>query len=163
MKANSAPSLLLTRTMATGNNIESQAAFGDRPLIAVVDDDASFLRSVGRLLDSAGYGVRMFGSGREFLAALPEVEPRCVVLDVHMPGMTGLELLEQLAAQGSPFPAILVTAHDTPQTRERARNSGSAGLLLKPFDKQSLLTAINGAIASHPCQTPASGRVRSHR
>lgn len=134
--------------MATAYNIENETGSSDRPLIAVVDDDASFLRSVGRLLDSAGYGVRMFGSGREFLDALAEVEPLCAVLDVHMPGMTGLELLEQLAAIGSPFPAILVTAHDTPQTRERARNSGSAGFLLKPFDKQSLLAAIVGAMNS---------------
>lgn len=149
--------MLLTRLMATAYNIENETGSGDRPLIAVVDDDASFLRSVGRLLDSAGYGVKMFGSGKEFLDALSEVEPRCAVLDVHMPGMTGLELLEQLAAIGSPFPAILVTAHDTPLTRERARNSGSAGFLLKPFDKQNLLAAIGSALSSRSA-TPAAVR-----
>ena len=95
------------------------------PLIVVVDDDVSFLRSVGRLLRSAGYAVATFGSGREFLAALPALSPRCLVLDVHMPGMTGLELYERLAAQGASVPVVFVTAYDTPQNRERARQAGS--------------------------------------
>ncbi len=112
------------------------------PLIAVVDDDASFLRSVGRLLRSTGYAVATFGSARELLAALPALAPSCLVLDVHMPEMTGLDLYERLTAQGTSVPAIFVTAYDTPQTLERARQAGCVGLLLKPFDKESLLKTL---------------------
>jgi FixJ family two-component response regulator len=119
-----------------------------RPLIAVVDDDASFLRSVGRLLGTAGYAVEMFGSALEFLASLPAVSPQCLVVDVHMPGMTGLELQERLARQDSCLPIIFVTAYDTPQTREHAHRAGSFGLLLKPFDQQALLQAIGEAVKS---------------
>ncbi len=120
------------------------------PLIAVVDDDVSFLRSVGRLLRSAGYRVETFSSAREFLEALPSHAPDCLVLDVHMPGMTGLELHEWLLSQSYSLPVIFVTAYDTPQTREHAQRSGSFGLLLKPFDKAGLLEAIGRAIGSPP-------------
>ncbi len=114
--------------------------------VAVVDDDASFLRSVGRLLRSEDYSVETFGSAREFLAAEPGSKPGCLVLDVHMPEMTGLELQEQLAAQGSRLPVIFVTAHDSPQLRARAQLAGGLGVLLKPFDKDSLLQAIAKAL-----------------
>jgi FixJ family two-component response regulator len=115
------------------------------PRVTVVDDDPSFLRSVGRLLRSAGYLVETFGSPRQFLSALPGWVPQCLVLDVHMPEMTGLELYERLSACGHCVPVIFVTAYDTPQTREQARRSGSAGLLLKPFDKEALLRRIGQA------------------
>jgi FixJ family two-component response regulator len=115
-------------------------------LIAIVDDDASFLRSMGRLLKSAGYGVAVFGSAGAFLSALDELSPCCLVLDVHMPELTGLQLQDRLEAQGSRVPIIFVTAYDTPQTRERARRVGSFGLLLKPFPQDALLQAINQAI-----------------
>ncbi len=116
-----------------------------RPLIAVVDDDESFLRSLGRLLRSVGYSVKTYNKSTDFLAALPGSLPRCIVADVHMSGMSGLELLEQLATQGYPLPVILMTAYDTPQTRERARKAGCIGLLLKPFDDQELLRVIRDA------------------
>ena len=121
------------------------------PSIVVVDDDASFLRSVGRLLGSAGYPVATFSAARELLAALPGVPPRCLVLDVHMPEMTGLELQEQLTASGLHCPVVFMTAYDTPQIRERARQAGGMGLLIKPFDKQELLDAIAKSLDwSHP-------------
>jgi FixJ family two-component response regulator len=128
-----------------------------RPLIAVVDDDPSFLRSVGRLLRSTGYAVATFGTAREFIAALPGIAPTCVVLDVHMPDMTGLELQERLATQGRCPPTVLVTAYDTPQTRERARQAGSFGLLVKPFDKQELLNALAEAMRCQ-CSEAAAGQ-----
>ncbi len=133
-------------TLTGIGNLEDCAGPLVRTAIAVVDDDASFLRSVGRLLRSAGYGVEMFGSAREFLATLPSGQPQCLVLDVHMPEMTGLQLQENLAAQGCQVPIIFMTAYDTPQTREHASRPGSMGLLLKPFDKQSLLDAIQAAL-----------------
>jgi FixJ family two-component response regulator len=119
-------------------------------LIAVVDDDVSFLRSVGRLLLSAGYQVQTFSSAREFLAALPSFAPHCLVVDVHMPDMTGLELLDWLRAQGSDLPTILVTAYDTPKTRDHAQRAGTFGLLLKPFDKLALMDAIDCAVGRPP-------------
>ncbi len=124
------------------------------PLVTVVDDDASFLRSVGRLLRSSGYTVETYGSARQLLEALPAALPRCLILDVHMPEMTGLQLQEQLAAQGYCVPIIFVTAYDTPQTREHARRAGSFGLILKPFDKGQLLLAIQEAVR---CQTNGGG------
>ena len=133
--------------------IRNQSDDSARPLIAVVDDDASFLRSIGRLLCSVGYAVKTFGSAREFLASLPGSSPQCVVLDIHMPEMTGLELQDWLAERGSCVPVILMTAYDTPQTRQRARQAGGFGFLLKPFDKQALLNAVAAAVS---CQLPGT-------
>jgi FixJ family two-component response regulator len=101
-----------------------------------------FLRSVGRLLRSAGFATATFSSGREFLAALPGLAPGCVLVDVHMPEMTGLQLQERLAESGFRFPLIFITAYDSPQTREHAQREGCAGLLLKPFERQTLFEAI---------------------
>ncbi len=120
------------------------APAGER--IAVVDDDASFLRSVGRLLRVAGYTVETFTSAGKLLASLATSLPRCLVLDVQMPGMTGLQLQDTLTARGYCLPAIFVTALDTPSVRKRARQAGAFGLLLKPFDQSALLTAIHEAI-----------------
>ena len=146
-----------------GNVLGRTARPADRPLIAVVDDDASFLRSVGRLLRAAGYDVQMFGTARDFLAHLPACKPQCLVLDVHMPGMSGLELQERLAADGSCLPIIFVTAYDTPQTRESARRAGGFGLLLKPFDQQALLQTIAFALSGQPPDTAPSQDPRQDR
>ncbi len=94
-------------------------------------------------------------SAREFLASLPGCSPQCVVLDIHMPEMTGLELQARLAAQGWCVPVILMTAYDTPQTRQRARQAGGFGLLLKPFDKQALLNAVAAAVSCQLSGTPS--------
>lgn len=120
------------------------------PFIAVVDDDTPFLRSVGRLLRFAGYAVETFSSARQFLASLATKVPRCLVLDVHMPEMTGLQLQEVLATRGCCVPVVLMTAYDTPQIREQARKVGSFGLLLKPFDQEALLRAVRVAIGCEP-------------
>ncbi len=123
--------------------------------VVVVDDDPSFLRAMGRLVRAAGFKVEMFGSPRKFLEALPELSPRVLVLDVHMPEMTGLELHERLVASGVHLPVVFVTAFDTPQTRERASKAGSAGLLLKPFDEAALLQAISSATGARKGSNPA--------
>ena len=127
------------------------------PLIAVVDDDQSVVKSLARMLRLAGYAVETFGSAAEFLAALPTAPPQCLVLDVHMPKMSGLELQEQLAAQESCVPVIFMTAYDTPpQTRASIHRAGGFGLLLKPFANEALLCAIREALS---CQShdPAAG------
>ena len=127
-----------------------------KPLIAVVDDDRSVVKSLARMLRSAGYAVETFGSAREFLASLPASPPQCLVLDVHMPEMSGLELQDRLAAEESCVPVILMTAHDTPQTRERAHRAGSFGLLLKPFANEALLRAIREAVRCQSQDPPIS-------
>jgi FixJ family two-component response regulator len=127
---------------------QNQSSEAAKPLLAVVDDDESFLRSVSRLLRSVGYTVTTFGSARAFLASLPESSPQCLVLDIHMPEMTGFELQDRIVAQGFRVPVIFVTACDTPETRARAHHVGSFGLLVKPFDKQSLFDAIGVAVSS---------------
>jgi len=117
-----------------------------KPLIAVVDDDPSVVKSLARALRLAGYEVAPFGSAQAFLGAVATLLPQCLVLDVHMPEMTGFELQDRLAAQDFCVPVIFVTAHDTPQTRARARRAGSFGFLLKPFDPQALFRAIAEAV-----------------
>jgi FixJ family two-component response regulator len=138
--------LVLSGIMIRSEMIRPEADTTGPWLVAVVDDDASFLRSVGRLLRSVGYAVETFGSARQLLSFLTTSSPRCLVLDVNMPEMTGLRLQESLEAQGYCVPVILMTAFDTPQTREHAGRAGSFGLLLKPFDTGALLQAIREAI-----------------
>ncbi len=110
-----------------------------------MDDDEFFLRSVARLLRSHGYPVQTFGSGREFLDAGIINKPQCLVLDVHMPGMGGPELHQELLARGCDFPVVFVTADVTPQTLQHMRDRGCR-LLLKPFDQDILSAAIRNAI-----------------
>ena len=121
-----------------------------KPFIAVVDDDRSIVKSLARMLRLAGYAVETFGSAGEFLASLPAASPQCLVLDVHMPEMSGVELQDRLSAQESCVPIIFITAHDTPQTRERIHRAGACGLLLKPFANEELLCAIRNALS---CQS----------
>lgn len=111
----------------------------------MVDDDVSFVRSVGRLLRSAGYPVETFASGDDFLAALPAAAPECLVVDVHMPQMDGLELHDKLLAQGIAFPIVFMTAQETPQILHHVQEAHSE-LLLKPFDRQALVHAIARAV-----------------
>ena len=119
-------------------------------LIAVVDDDVSFLCLVGGRLRSAGYLVASFASARELLAAWPSFSPQYLVLDVHMPDTTAVASRDWRRAQGCDLPVILVTSLDPPKAREHAQRAGSYGLLLKPLDKLSLMSAINRAVGSPP-------------
>ena len=132
--------------MMPNKGLQNQGSLAEGPLIAVVDDDASFLRSVGRLLRSVGYVAETFSTGREFLSSLSDRRPQCLVADLHMLEMSDPDLQERLAAQGCSVPVIYVAAYDTPQMQERARKLGSCGLLLKPFDNKALLQAIREAI-----------------
>lgn len=117
------------------------------PLIAVIDDDHSILKSLGRLLRVAGYAVEIFASAEQFLSGLDTSMPRCLVLDVQMPGMSGFELQSRLKDMGHLVPVVFITAHDTPQTRAAARQSGAIALLFKPFQITALLAAIEEATA----------------
>jgi len=116
------------------------------PLISIVDDDPSVRRALGRLLHAAGYAVETYASAREFLDASPLHRTTCLLLDVHLGGMNGFDLRDQLTTEGVPFPIIFITAHDDSQTRERAGERGAAGYLTKPFNRRTLLEAIDSAL-----------------
>ena len=110
-------------------------------MIAIVDDDPSIRRSLHRLVQTAGYAAQTFGSAREYLEWLPRGQAACLVLDVHMDGMSGLELHQRLAV-----PVLFITGHDDAVTRASVEKSG-AGYLWKPFEEQAVLEAIRHATA----------------
>ena len=110
--------------------------------IYVVDDDESIRKALQRLLRSAGYHTVAFASAEDFMDYAPESDEGCLVLDILLPGMTGLELQESLASSGATYPVIFMTAHDNPQWQARAKKEGAFGYLQKPFSEQSLLDAI---------------------
>jgi FixJ family two-component response regulator len=116
------------------------------PAIVVIDDDASVRRALQRLLRSAGFTVETFATAREFLAADQWAQTGCLVLDIHLPGMSGVELQEYLAASGVPIPIVFITAHDDVSTRERVQRAGAVGYLRKPFEQGTLIEAISRAI-----------------
>lgn len=113
--------------------------------IYVVDDDESARTGLGRLLRSAGFKVETFASAQEFLDQ-GHLEPvALLVLDVRMPGISGLELQKRLAARGSKLPIIFLTAFEDPQARSEALNSGAVAFLQKPVDEATLLEAVKRA------------------
>jgi FixJ family two-component response regulator len=119
-----------------------------RSLVCLVDDDAAVLRGLGLLLRAAGFDVAVFPSAEDFLQAPHRARPDCLVLDVHLGGLSGFDLYERLLAAGTAIPTIFITGHDDVPTRERARRAGAAGYLRKPFDGETLVAAIEGAL--HP-------------
>ena len=118
------------------------------PLISVVDDDESVRESLSGLIRSVGFGVMVFASAEELLTSdrLPDTD--CLILDVRMPGMNGLELQRQLAASHMSIPVIFITAHGDEESRVRALNGGAVEYLLKPFSEEALLSAIDAALKS---------------
>jgi len=116
-------------------------------MIGIVDDDASILRALKRLLGTAGFSVRTFGSGEEFLdsAAVPEFD--CLLLDIHLAGMSGFEVQRRLAAAGRYIPIIFITAHHDSEARDELDTVSNTCCLRKPVDEHTLLGAINNAIA----------------
>jgi FixJ family two-component response regulator len=111
--------------------------------VYVVDDDESIRRALKRLLRSAGYHAVTFNSAEDFMETTSRRGQGCLVLDIRLPGMTGLDLQAKLAALGEKYPVIFMTAHDNPQWREMAKNAGAVAYLRKPFDEESLLDAIH--------------------
>jgi FixJ family two-component response regulator len=118
-----------------------------RPLVLVVDDNPSVRKSLSRLLAAAGYTVEAFASAREFLTREPSEGPCCLVLDVRMPGLTGIELQEALAAAGRRMSIVFVTGHVDVRMSVKAMKGGAVDLLTKPIDREELLAAIARAVA----------------
>ena len=117
----------------------------DARLLAVVDDDDDVRVALRRLVSSAGFMVETYASGAEFLHALHDHRPHCVVLDLHMPGMSGFEVQGALARAHADVPVVIITGHDTPEARERALKLGATAYLCKPVDDEALLGAITEA------------------
>jgi FixJ family two-component response regulator len=115
-------------------------------LVLVVDDDPSVRKSLSRLLASADYTVETFASAREFLARESHPGPCCLVLDVRMPGLTGIELQEMLAATGRRMSIVFVTGHADVPTSVKAMKAGAVDLLTKPVDVHDLIAAIQRAL-----------------
>jgi FixJ family two-component response regulator len=114
--------------------------------IAIVEDDTSMCTALERLLRAAGFQVAAFPSAEEFLGRPGQERFSCLVLDIHLGGMSGLDLHRHLAAAGAAVPIVFITAHDDVATREKARKAGAAAYLRKPFDRADLLRAIHGAL-----------------
>jgi len=111
--------------------------------VYVIDDDASIRRALKRLLKSAGYHAATFESAEAFMNCPSTGGEGCLLLDILLPGMTGLELQENLAARGAKVPVIFMTAHDNPQWQERVEKAGALAYLRKPFDEHALLDAVD--------------------
>ena len=116
------------------------------PLVSIVDDDVSVRRSTRRLLHSAGLRVEAFASAEEFLMSGRAEETACLVLDLRMPGMNGLQLQRRLAEDSNPVPIVFVTAHSSPEEERQALQAGAIQFLQKPISKEVLLLAIRNAL-----------------
>ncbi len=113
-----------------------------RPVIAIVDDDASVRPSTLRLIRSFGYRAEAFGSGEEFLGSPRAAETACLVLDVRMPGMDGLEVQRRLAENGARIPIVFLTGRATDDEERRARLGGAVEFLRKPVGRAALLDVL---------------------
>lgn len=115
--------------------------------IAILDDDHSVRTAIGRLLKTSQMDVELFATSIELFNAIERKRPNCIVLDLQMPGMSGLDVMRFLVQSGVHIPTILITAHDGPRTRESCLGAGAAAYLCKPLDADELLKAIEEAIA----------------
>ncbi|MFL6590122.1 MAG: response regulator transcription factor [Chthoniobacterales bacterium] len=143
----------------TGGNVPAPAP---ADIICVIDDDASVRKSVGRLLQSAGLEVRVFSEAEVFLDFLASTPVPVVILDVWMAGMSGMELLVHLCARSPWTRAIFITGHDDRAAQVTVMAAGAFGFLIKPFDDEELLIAVNRAL-SIPRQGPTGPGARPPR
>jgi FixJ family two-component response regulator len=119
-----------------------------KPLVSVVEDDRFFRDSMRRLMRSLGYAAEAFASAADFLASPRLGETACLIADVHMPAMTGIELYRRLIDNGCAIPTILVTAYPNDVDRVRALNDGVVCYLRKPVDEQHLKRCLRAALTS---------------
>jgi two-component system response regulator FixJ len=118
----------------------------DNPVIHIVDDDAAVRQSLAFLLGSAGLAVRLYESAPAFLEALSGVKSGCLITDIRMPGMTGLELLHELKAKSCGLPAIVITGHGDVPLAVEAMKAGAVDFIEKPFDQEAILNAVKTAL-----------------
>ena len=125
-------------------------------MIYIVDDDQSVRTNLARLMRSAGFSARTFASAEEFLASTEPLESGCLLLDVTLPGLSGLQLQAELNKRGIRLPVIAVSARDDSETSETARRLGARCFFRKPVDDQALIDAIHWAQAPDDQETKAS-------
>lgn len=125
--------------------------------IALVDDDPSIRRGVARMLELSGLAVTTFGSAEALLESDPATTFDCLVLDIHLPGMSGPEVYGGLLGRGAAPPAVFITAHDATETQEMLQRVGPATCLRKPFRSQQLLEAIRRALPAATDHSPRHG------
>ena len=125
------------------------------PVVAIVDDEDSVRRALERLLRSAGIAPEVFASGEKFLESLSLRRPDCVVLDLHMPGVTGFDVQARMNASGCRIPVIVITGHDSAESRARVEALGAAAYLRKPVGANLLLEAIQRATTGRNGSPPA--------
>ena len=118
--------------------------------IYIVDDDDSVRRAMKRLIRSAGMKARTFASAGELLDFEGLNQNACMIIDIMLQGMSGLELYTELQARGYSLPVIFITGFDSPQTRHQAKDAGAVGYFRKPIDDQALLDSIAWALAKRP-------------
>jgi FixJ family two-component response regulator len=119
----------------------------ETPVISIVDDDESVREAIESLMKSVGYVAKVFPSAGDFLSSGKVADTDCLILDVQMPGMSGLELQNRLAASESRVPIIFISAHCDAEARARALEAGAVGFLQKPFGEDALLKAIDSSLA----------------
>jgi FixJ family two-component response regulator len=123
-----------------------EAAMSDGAVVHIIDDDESLRSALDSLLRSVGLETRVFGSVRQFLDAGPAEAPGCIVLDVRLPGMSGLDFQSQLADLGVHLPVVLITGHGDIPMSVRAMKAGAVDFLQKPFRDQDMIDAVSTAI-----------------
>ena len=131
----------MKRSGRTGDT-RGQPSPGEPPLVAIIDDDASVRQSTRRLIRSFGYRAEAFGSGEEFLSSASAAESACLVLDVRMPGMDGLEVQRRLAERDARIPIVFLTGQASDDEERRARSAGALAFLRKPVGKATLLQVL---------------------
>ena len=124
----------------------------EAPLISIVDDDALARDGIRELVDSLGYNTATFMSAEHFLEDGMIAETTCLITDLQMPGLSGLELQQALRSQGYHTPVILITAYPNEKHRTRVLGNGAVGFLTKPFDERSLIECLTVAIESRSSQ-----------
>jgi FixJ family two-component response regulator len=127
-----------------------------RPLVAIVDDDESLRNATRDLLRAAGFSTATFEDAESFLGSGSRASTACLVADMRMPGMTGLELYQALVASGDAIPTVIITAHPEEVTQSRAREAGITCYLSKPFEPDDLLECVREALAKPRGPIPKS-------
>ena len=117
-------------------------------MVAIIEDDESYRVAVRRLLKSAGFSVQSFASAEDFLNSGEQRETGCLIADIRMPGMSGLDLQSKLNSDQCPIPTIFITAHGDEKMRLQAMRGGAVKFLAKPFDGEVLIEAIRVALGS---------------
>jgi FixJ family two-component response regulator len=129
------------------NHLANWAELRGPTSVALVDDEAAVRKALVRLLRTAGLQAQGFGSGAAFLESLRLGRPDCLIVDLHMSGMSGLELLREMRRQGWELPTVVMTVSYGPQARALCRAAGASVFLTKPIDEATLLDAIAAALA----------------